>query len=79
MRKARSKFFKLLIISSLLVVMCLVLLLSGISPLVVFISVSVLGLLLWLFTRSTPPEGEMPCASVSCCHYLQDKEEEIPQ
>ena len=57
MQKARPKFFKLLIISSLLVVICLVLLLSGISPLVVFISVSVLGLLLWSFTRSTPPEG----------------------
>ena len=79
MQKARSKFFKLLIILSLFVAMCLVLLLSGISPLVVFISVSALGLLLWWFTRRTPPEGEMPCASVSCCHYLKDGEEEKPQ
>lgn len=79
MQKAPPKFFKLLIILSLFVVICLVLFLSGISPLIVFISFSALGLLLWWFTRRTPPEGEMPCASVSCCHYLKDGEEEKQQ
>ncbi len=79
MQKARSKTLKLLIIASLFVAICLILLLAGISPMVVFISVSALGLLLWWFTRRTPPEGEMPCASVSCCHYLKDGEEEKQQ
>jgi hypothetical protein len=79
MQKAGPKFFKLLIMICLLVAICMILLLSGISPLIVFISVFGLGLLFWWFTRRTPPEGEMPCASVSCCHYLKDGEEEKPQ
>lgn len=75
MQKARPIPLKLLIISSLLIAMGLVLLLAGIRPLVVLVSVFGLGVLLCLFTQRKPPEGEMPCASVSCCHFLQDNEE----
>jgi hypothetical protein len=74
MQEARPILPKLLIMAILLAALCLILLLSGMGLLVMLISVS--GFLLWWFTRREPPEGEMPCASVSCCHYLDDREEE---
>lgn len=76
MQEARPILPNLRIMAILLAAMCLILLLSGIGLLVVLISVSGLGFLLWWFTRRAPPEGEMPCASVSCCHFLEDREEE---
>jgi hypothetical protein len=76
MQEARPILPNLRIMAILLAAMCLILLLSGIGLLVVLISVSGLGFLLWWFTRRPPPEGEMPCASVSCCHFLEDREEE---
>ena len=79
MQEARPILPNLPIMASLLAAMCLILLLSGIGLLVVLISVSSLGFLLWWFTRRAPPEGEMSCASVSCCHYPEDSEAEEQQ
>jgi hypothetical protein len=76
MKDPRSILPRLLIIAILLAAMCLVLLLAGTGLLVMLISISGLSFLLWWFTRKEPPQGDMPCASVSCCHYLEDREEE---
>ena len=76
MQEARPILPKLLIMAILLAALCLILLLSGMGLLVMLISISNFGFLLWWFTRRAPPEGEMPCASVSCYHYLEEREEE---
>ena len=66
---------KMLIMVSLLATICLILFLSGIGLFAIVVSVTIVGLLLWWFCRGAPPEGESPCASVSCCHYLGDRQE----
>jgi hypothetical protein len=76
MQEPRPILPRLLIMAILLAAMCVVLLLAGTGLLVMLISISGLGFLLWWFTRKEPPQGDMPCASVSCCHYLEDREEE---
>ena len=76
MQEPRPILPRLLIMAILLAAMCLLLLLAGTGLLVMLISIFGLGLLLWFFTRRKPPEGEVPCASVSCCHYLEGREEE---
>lgn len=76
MQETRPILPRLLMMAILLAAMCLVLLLAGTGLLVMLISISGLGCLLWWFTRRKPPQGEISCASVSCCHYLEDKEEE---
>jgi hypothetical protein len=79
MFKSTTVTLKLLIISGVLAAACLVIILFGGGLLAALISVSVLAVLLLWFTRKPRPEGERPCASVSCRHYLGDHEEERTQ
>jgi len=65
-------------------------LLTWIVPLVLFLFLLLTGLgiftavciatayvvLNWWLSRSKKPAGEMPNASVSCCHYLGEDQEE---
>ena len=79
MRKARSVLLKLLIVTGLLAAAGLVIIQSGVGPLAILLSVSGLAALLWWFIRTPPPEGELPSASVSCCHYLEEHDENCIQ
>lgn len=67
---------ELLIAIGLLASAVLVFFLSGVGLPGVILSVSGLAALLWWFSRKSPPPGELPCRSVSCCHYLGEQEEE---
>jgi hypothetical protein len=79
MFKSRAVTLKLLIITGLLAVAALVIILSGGGLLAILLSVTGLAVLLLWFTRKPRPEGELPCASVSCRHYLGDNEEDHTQ
>jgi hypothetical protein len=79
MFKSRTITLKILIIAALLSAAGLIIILSGGGLLATLISVSILAVLLLWFTRKPRPEGELPCASVSCRHYLGDTEEERTQ
>jgi hypothetical protein len=76
MRTARSEMFKLLISVGLLAAAGLIIIRSGLGLLALLLAASGLAALLWCFCRSQRPEEELPCASVSCCHYLGDHEDE---
>jgi hypothetical protein len=76
MRKARSVTLKLLIVAGLLVAAGLVIIQSGVGLPAMLLSVSGLAALFWWFIRRPRPEGELPSAAVSCCHYLEDHEKE---
>ena len=78
MFKARSRRLKLLIMAGLLAAAGLVIILSSGGLLAILLSIAGLAALLW-FTREPRPQGELPCASVSCCHYLENHEEERTQ
>lgn len=39
------------------------------------LSVFALALLLWCFHWPSRPAGEQPSGTVSCCHYLGDRED----
>ena len=54
----------------------LVFFLSGSSVLTALLPGAITAVLFWLFTRSPGPEKELPCSSVSCCHYLKNQKEE---
>jgi hypothetical protein len=75
MGKVRSERLKLLITAGLLAASGLVIILSGIGLPAILLSVAGLTALIWWFIRKPRPEGELPSASVSCCHYLQDHED----
>ena len=79
MGSERTVGLKVLIMAGLLTAIGLVLSLSGIWLPVMLLTVSVLAVLFWLFIRRPRPEEELPSASVSCCHYLGDQEEEQSQ
>jgi hypothetical protein len=49
---------------------------TGVGLLSMVLAVSGLATLFWWFIRRPRPEGELPSASVSCCHYLKDHEKE---
>jgi hypothetical protein len=74
MCRARSLTFKLLITAGLLAGAGLVIIRSGVGLVAIILSVSGLAALFWWFIRKPRPEGELPTASVSCCHYLKDHE-----
>jgi hypothetical protein len=76
MYMAGSVTLKLLIVAGLLAAAGLVTILSGVGLLSILLSVSGLATLFWWFIRRPRPEGELPSASVSCCHYLKDYKEE---
>lgn len=76
MCKVKSKSLKLIIVTGLLSTACLIITLSGVGLLATLLAVSGLAVLLWYFTRRPRPTGELPSASVSCCHYLKDDEED---
>jgi hypothetical protein len=67
---------KLLISVGLLAAAGLVIITFGIGLPAIALSVSGLASLLWCCTRSPRPKEELTCASVSCCHYLGDHEDE---
>ena len=74
MSGTRSEMFKLLITAGLLAAAGLVIILSGIGLWAILLSaVGLIALTGW-FIRKPRPEGELPSASVSCCHYLKDHE-----
>lgn len=75
MCKVRSVSLKLMIVTVLLLAVCLVMTLSGVGLMATILAVSGLAVFLWYFTRK-PPKEELPCAAVSCCHYLEDDEED---
>ena len=79
MYKTRSVTLRFLIIAGLPAAAGLIVFLSGVGLLPMLLAVSALAALLWYFTRTPRPEGELPCASVSCRHYLGDHEEECTQ
>jgi hypothetical protein len=79
MRKRGSAMLKLLVTAGLLAVAGLVLIKFGVGLPAIFLSVFGLAALWWWFIRKLPPEGELPCASVSCCHYLGDQKERTQQ
>ena len=79
MFKARSVMLKLLIIAGLPAAAGLIMIQSDVGLMVTLLSVSGLAALLWWFTRRPRPEGELPCASVSCCNYLEDHDGESTQ
>ena len=64
--------FKLLITAGLLAAAGLVIIRSGVGLPAILLSVSGLIALFRWFIREPRPDGELPSASVSCCHYLQD-------
>jgi len=80
--KTRNKF--IIIVASFIVAIA-ILFVSFINVqisvglLAMLLSIFVLAALWWCFTRRPPPEGELPCASVSCCHYLEDHEKKRTQ
>ncbi|NOR24893.1 MAG: hypothetical protein GQ542_10975 [Desulforhopalus sp.] len=76
MFKVRSLSLKLMIVTGLLLAVCLVMTLSGVGLIATILAVSGLAVFLWYFTRRPPPKEELPCAAVSCCHYLEDDEED---
>jgi hypothetical protein len=67
---------KLLISVGLLAAAGLVIITFGVGLPAIVLSVSGLASLWWCFIRSPPPEGELSCASVSCCHFLGAHEDE---
>ena len=79
MSKARQVTLKLLIVAGLLVSAGLVIIEYGFGLPAMLLSVSGLAALLWWFIRKPPPKGELPSASVSCCHYLENGEEHTQQ
>lgn len=76
MRTVRLEMFKLLISVGLLAAAGLVIIRSGLGLLALLLAAPGLAALLWCFSRSQRPKEELPCASVSCCHYLGDHEDE---
>lgn len=64
-----------LIMAVLLGTLGAILFLAGISFWGVSGTVAAVGILFWRFAGKTPPQEEMPCRSVSCCHYLEEREE----
>jgi hypothetical protein len=76
MRTARLEMFKLLISVGLLAAAGLAIIRSGLGLLSLLLAVSGLSALMLWFARSPRPEEELPCASVSCCHFLGDHENE---
>jgi hypothetical protein len=76
MYKTRSVTPRFLIVAGVPAAAGLVIMLFGVGLLPMLLAVSALAALLWYFTREPRPEGELPCASVSCRHYLGDDEEE---
>jgi hypothetical protein len=72
MGNARSEMLKLLIVAGLLAAAGLVIIQSGVGLPAILLSGSGLAALFWWFIRRPRPEGELPCTSVSCCHYLED-------
>ena len=75
MRKERTVSLKILIVLGSLAVTGIVTVLFGRGLAALFLSVLAFAIILWWITRRPKPEGELPCSSVSCCHYLEDNEE----
>lgn len=78
MHKKRQITLRFLVVTGLLATAGLILFLSGIGVRYTLFSMCLLAFLLWFFTRKPRPKDEIDVASVSCCHYLQDHEEESP-
>jgi hypothetical protein len=76
MHKNGREILILLIVVGLLATAGLVIIRFGVGLLAIILSISGLATLLLLFTRRPRPEGELPSASVSCCHYLGEHEDE---
>jgi hypothetical protein len=79
MYKSGSILLKLLLSGGLLATAGLVIITFGIGLPAIVLSVSGLASLWWCFIRNPRPEGELPCAAVSCCHYLGAHEDEHTQ
>lgn len=78
MHKERTVSRKILIVAGVLVVTGIVAAFSGRGLALLFLSVMGFAIILWWFMRRPKPEGELPCSSVSCCHYLGDNEDKRP-
>lgn len=78
MHKERTVSLKILIVAGVLVVTGIVAAFSGRGLALLFLSVMGFVIVLWWFMRRPKPEGELPCSSVSCCHYLEDNEDKRP-
>ena len=74
--KARLEIFKLLITAGLLAAAGLALIYSGIGLPALLLAASGLITLFRWFIHKPRPSGELPSSSVSCCHYLQDHNDE---
>lgn len=71
-----ATLFKLLIVAGLLASAGLAFILSGFGlPAILLSAAGLTTLWLW-FIRKPRTDGELPCSSVSCCHYLGDCTEE---
>lgn len=75
MRKEKAVSVKILIVAGVLAATGIVTAISGRGLAVIFLSILGVSIILWWFTRRPKPEGELPCSSVSCCHYLEDNED----
>ena len=78
MRKERTVSVKILIVAGVLAATGIVTALFGRGLALLLLSIVGFIIILWWFTRRPKPEGELPCSSVSCCHYLEDNEDKRP-
>ncbi len=76
MGKRQSVPLRLLIITGLAASATLIIILIIVGHLGIALSVCGVASLLWWLTRQSPPEGEVACGSVSCCHYLGESAKE---
>jgi hypothetical protein len=75
MRPAKSEMLKLLVTIGLLAAAGIVMIRSGLGLPGLLLSLAGLAALFFWFIRKPQPQGDMPSAAVSCCHYLGDPEE----
>ena len=78
MRKERTVPVKILIAAGVLAATGSVNALFGRGLALLFLSLLGFIIIFWWFARRPKPEGELPCSSVSCCHYLEDNEDKRP-
>jgi hypothetical protein len=72
----RSEIVKILLTAGLLAASGLALIQSGVRLPAILLSAAGFTALIGWFIRKPPPERELPSASVSCCHYLQDHKDD---
>lgn len=56
-----------------------ILFLAGLGAVPLIVSVSSVTVIVVMFTRKTKPLDELPCKAVSCCHFLDDHEDNSHQ